>query len=103
MRRETWSLVALKHPVAKSVIFRHREIRLHVRSLYIHVLRVWWSAVVSAVLACDLDLIRAVHQAVIPGGEKCVMAVTQVDRLIVRVQPAAGDVGDSANQHWIVE
>src|SRR5882724_3110676 len=39
VRRETWSLIGLKHAIAESIGFRQREVRLHIRRL--HILKPW--------------------------------------------------------------
>src|SRR6266404_3728086 len=78
VRRETWSLIGLKHAIAESIGFRQREVRLHIRRL--HILKPWIRRGAVGIFGwtADCNLVRTIHGAIVPFRQECAMAVTKV-------------------------
>ena len=120
VRRKAWTFVGLKHPIAKRVLLRQREVRLNVSRFDIHVLRIGmrvWRAIGRRRAG---DQVRSVHLAAVVHGNESGIGMAEVVVLRARpgcaqvdgtkrnslprgIQAAAGDVGAAGYEHRILE
>src|SRR5208283_1745065 len=63
VRGEAWSLIGLEHSVPEGILFGECKIRLHVRWIHIHKLRICGRTVGAALGAADTNSISSVHRA----------------------------------------
>src|SRR5277367_1203686 len=79
MRRKTWSLVGLEHPVTEGVGFGELEVRGNVAGN--NVLKPWIGRRAtgrSVGVAGHTDVVGSIHLAIVVHGEKRLVRVTQI-------------------------